>query len=79
MGTAAETAEAGRGVGTVLMRKEKPGVQPERLVKEQGREAGKRTGERSGNSRWGLWTGAFPTVGGLTFQVMGCEEGTCDF
>lgn len=59
MSITAETAEAGRGVGTVLMRKEKSGVQPERLVKEQGREAGKRTGERSGKSRWECGQGNF--------------------
>lgn len=44
MGITAETAEAGRGVGTVPMRKEKPGVQPERRQK---------TGKRGRKEDWG--------------------------
>ena len=81
MGTTADRTEASGGGGTVPMRKEKPGVQPERLVKERGREARKGTGKSSGK---GGWVGGAVDrgvssrgVGGLT-SGEGCEEGTCD-
>lgn len=63
VGTIADRTEASGGGGTVLMRKEKPGVQPEGLVKERGREARKGTGKSSGKGGGGgvLWTGESPT------------------
>lgn len=57
MGITAETAEASRGVGTVPMRKEKPGVQPERRQKtEERQERGLGRGVAKVGVG-GLWTG----------------------